>query len=275
MMNDNFVFLVRSKQPGPESAPFNITAHHGVDGRESLMKTSNSLHFLGETSEREVTRPTSNTRKNNPQPKTFRSTRLPSGETVNLSFHDTLDGVGTAFNSLSKSWDGSSSESATSTHRSTFKKPETGLSLGSTGRYGHREKPWVNRHAPSRGILPTTTTDLDILQRTTTTHSDVYSTGRNFHGRTAATSKSRRTPVHLTEADVEDVNTIFTPEATRQVEDWIRSAPGFEGEVIKRMIKSISQSVSRAQTRDGTLSDTSDRVPTPQSQDVSQWSGIQ
>eukprot|EP00056_Hartaetosiga_gracilis_P016269 m.4533 g.4533 ORF g.4533 m.4533 type:complete len:274 (+) comp3912_c0_seq2:279-1100(+) len=273
-MNENFIEYVRTKQSGPQSASFNITADHQSmkEGREHLMKSSNSLHFMGETTEREVARPTSRTRKNNPQPKTFKTQRLPTGETLHLSLHSTLDGVGTAFNSTSRSWDGTS---ATSTHRETFKKPQTNLSLGNTTRYGHRDKHWVNSHTASRGILPTTNTNLDVLQSTTTTTREVYSTGRDFHGRSAGTTKSRRTPVHLTETDKTDVANIFTPEASREVEDWIQSAPGFEGEVIKRMIKSISLNVSRAQTRDGAMSDTSDRVTTPKNENVSQWSGIQ
>lgn len=86
----------------------------------------------------------------------------------------------------------------------------------------------------------------DHLEATTTTNTtarDSFETGTGFSSRFSSTS-SRRAPAAVDRTDLSDIDSVIKGSASGAVESWIRSAPGFEGEVVKRMLRTVSRQVA-------------------------------
>eukprot|EP00045_Choanoeca_perplexa_P010464 m.105804 g.105804 ORF g.105804 m.105804 type:complete len:267 (-) comp15292_c0_seq1:1910-2710(-) len=254
----------------PPSSSGNLTEHVFQTRTSDLMSTTNQINFKGDPEKRPDPRPTSNTRHNNPQAQSFRSQVLPSGEVINVSMRTEVDGRGTAPVGA-----GESDFKPDSTFRSSFKKPSVEpWQQTNTARYGMRDQPWAQTHRASTGIVPTViSTQMDAVTRTTTTTQDSFATGVQYHNRFSATS-SRRAPTAVDDSALESLRCVVKAEALPAMESWLRSAPGFEGEVVKRMISSISRQVT-PQAEPGPLGKTSpqDRVKTPEMAVVSKWGG--
>ena len=241
----------RSRSTPPPGAKHNLTEHVDLEAeRSSLMATTNQLTFAGRAEKRPDARPTSNTRKNNPQPKSFRSTQLPSGRTINVSLHSDADGRG-GLPLGTRSLDLDDGFHADSTFRQSFRAPSTeGSERGNVTRYGQNLQPWSNSFRASRGIVPTINAlDLDVTARTVPTNSDAYASGLSFTNRFSATT-SRRAPAEFGPEDHENLTRVVEADALDFVESWVRSAPGFEGEVVKRMLRDVAKGLAEKERRE-------------------------
>lgn len=256
--------------PPPDSG--NLTEHVFESRTNELMSTTNQLNFKGTQEKRPDARPTSNTRHNNPQPQSFKSQMLPSGEIINVSMKTDIDGRGAVPVGSSISEDPDFKPD--STFRQSFKKPSVEpWQKGTTNRYGMRDQPWANTYKASSGIVPTIIpTQMNSMAQTTTTTHDSFATGTQYTNRFSSTS-SRRAPTQVASEDIEALRSVVKEEAMPAVESWLRSAPGFEGDVIKRMATSVSRQVTPA--NEGPLGATKpqERVKTPNMDIVSKWGG--
>eukprot|EP00730_Choanoeca_flexa_P002280 TRINITY_DN10986_c0_g1_i6.p1 TRINITY_DN10986_c0_g1~~TRINITY_DN10986_c0_g1_i6.p1 ORF type:complete len:270 (+),score=37.41 TRINITY_DN10986_c0_g1_i6:122-931(+) len=257
--------------PPPSSG--NLTEDLFQPRTKDLMSTTNQINFQGAPEKRPDPRPTSNTRHNNPQAQSFRSQVLPSGEVINVSMRTDVDGRGAVpvGSSLSP---GESEFKADSTFRSSFKKPSVEpWQQSNTARYGMREQPWAQTHRASTGIVPTVIpTQMDALAKTTTTTHDSFSTGTQFNNRFSSTS-SRRAPTTVDDAALDSLKSVVKSEALPAIESWLRSAPGFEGEVVKRMINCVSRQVTPQSQGPLGQTEPDKREQTPELDAVSKWGG--
>ncbi|EGD79513.1 hypothetical protein PTSG_10084 [Salpingoeca rosetta] len=131
-----------------------------------------------------------------------------------------------------------------STFRQSFRQPQVeSWQRGNVTRYGQNLQPWANSFRASRGIVPTINAlDLDVTTKTTPTNAEAFATGLQFSNRFSTTS-SRRAPTTLSEDDIANIHRVVAPEAAEALESWLRAAPGFEGEVIKRMLRDVTTSL--------------------------------
>eukprot|EP00049_Salpingoeca_infusionum_P018152 m.355977 g.355977 ORF g.355977 m.355977 type:complete len:278 (+) comp17399_c0_seq1:444-1277(+) len=215
---------------------------------EALMSTTHQMSFKGSSpssDHRRKPRPTSNTRHNNPQSQSFKTAVLPSGQKVNVSLHTSLDGHGGIPVGSGNVAQDDLDFKPDSTFRQSFKKPDPeGWQKGNVARYGHKDSPWAKTHAPSVGIVPSVNhVDLHVTTTTNPTTRDTFATGTQFGSRFSSTS-SRRAPTTMDSTSESQLRNIVTPEAVDAVSAWIKSAPGFEGEVVKRMLQSVTRAMT-------------------------------
>ncbi|EDQ89420.1 uncharacterized protein MONBRDRAFT_37132 [Monosiga brevicollis MX1] len=262
--------------PPPSSG--NLTEHvYQTSAPDEAFTSTSKSTFRGTAERRPDARPTSNTRHNNPQSKSFKSQMLPSGEVINVSVRTDVDGHGGVALGAAGASEPASSFDMDSTFRSSFKKPTVEpWQQSTTSRFGMSQQPWASTHRRAVGIVPSANpTQLDATATTTTTNTDAYATGTQFHSRFSATS-SRRAPTSVDEEALEVLRSVVKEDAMPAVESWLRSAPGFEGEVVKRMMTSVSRAVTPASVDSG-LADpfpaSGDRAATPDMAAVSKWGG--
>lgn len=247
--------------------------------QDDLFVSTTKLSYKGALAgEREHARPSSKTRHNNPHANSFKSRQLPSGQIINVSTgHE-----GPGMSQLTPRGVG---EEAYRTPRSVvgvdYQEPhQSAWQKGNTKRYGSNAQPWANATVPARGIVPqVNSSSLTSLSTAAPTTREAYSGGLEFGG--GAPLSSRRAPSRLDDSDADDIKAIVKDDISAEVESWIERAPGFEGEVVKRMIREVSAKARTPRTEaKAQLGATSPEAgsPTkgagaPQYSFVSSWSG--
>eukprot|EP00050_Salpingoeca_kvevrii_P022942 m.135048 g.135048 ORF g.135048 m.135048 type:complete len:272 (-) comp9880_c1_seq8:428-1243(-) len=260
----------RAKPITPSSTIGSVFSYSGPP--EEMSRSTSSLDFSASyPPRRRSARPTSKTRHNNPHAsKSFQTRQLPNGEFIHVSAHGT-DTNWTRPEGVSEP---TGKQPALSSTRSTYVKhdPE-GWQRGNTSRYGLRDKPWANSASPSVGIVPVVTRDgLGEMSSTLPTTREAYNHSPLFTR--FQPSGTRRSPTKLVSEDADTIRSVVRDECSDVVEDWIRTAPSFEGEVIKRMLRETSAKTrSNLASRSGVDPGQAERVRTPQYDYISDWSG--
>lgn len=199
--------------------------------------TSSKKAFSAESPhEREQARPTSRTRHNNPHAASFRSTQLPSGQLINVSRREESDA---AWSQLSpRGAEGEVFKTPPSVAAGDFGSPSLQpWQKGNTKRYGSNAQPWASTTVPALGIVPQLNKqNLDVLSRTMPTTRETYAAPTDFN----RVPTSRRAPSRVEPETQSEIRTIVRDDISSEVEAWIEGAPGFEGEVVKRMIREVS-----------------------------------
>jgi len=189
-------------------------------------------------------RPTSGSRHHAPHcGTTFRLATLPSGETVNVSATNSgdsrLPGGQTMYTNRVQPL-------GNSVQRSDYTGEHANKHAGNT-RYGLSMKPWVDKAWQSEGVVPVVTGGGDMQHARTLT-----STQDSYRAPFAPMDKSSTRAGHisqggaavLTSINESDILTCVSPRAQELMVHWIQSATGFEGEVIKRFLSSVSNDVA-------------------------------
>lgn len=247
-----------------------LTPQPGEDNDfNDLMRSTTKMNFASAVKgEREQARPSSKTRHNNPQGgRNFQRRTLPSGEVITVATQDVkmTDELRQAA--------ARETEVITSSVREDYKQPVLeSWQKGNTKRFGSNSQPWANSTLAVRGIVPDVSRGaVDRMSDTTTTTQDSFSSTTDFSRFNPA--GGRRAPA-VVDPEAEDaINTVVRPDTADEVASWIKSAPGFEGEVVKRMMRDVA---ARSRGKDtGNLGATSPQ-PSGKEQDykfVSKWAG--
>jgi hypothetical protein len=122
-----------------------------------------------------------------------------------------------------------------------------------TSRFGMSNKPWAAKQQAA-GIVPVIPLTGDLMHhaRTRTSMQDSTRAPHPILDRAAtrAGNIAQGGAAVLTGADEDDIITMVNSEAQHHVAAWLESAPLFEGEVIKRLMRDVS-SVLREQQAGG------------------------
>jgi len=178
---------------------------------------------------------TEGARKHNPHSiQSFRYAVLPSGNTINVTAVDGVDG----FNALRT--DEVPLQTGNSTQRAIYTgKPQVEWQRGNTSRYGLAQQPWVGKSRGSTGIVPT------IVQRdmdhtaTLTTNERVFRSPMTSPCERLTTARNKFM-YNVNGSNVNHVKHVFDDDARTAVMTWIKSAPIDKAEAVLQMIEDVS-----------------------------------
>jgi len=140
-----------------------------------------------------------------------------------------------------------------SVQRSDYTGEGTHQQAGNT-RYGLSMKPWVDKAWQSEGVVPVVTGGTDMQHaRTITSTQDTYRApfAPMDKSSTRAGHISQGGAAVLTSINENDILNAVSPQAQELMVHWIQSATGFEGEVIKRFLSSVSNDLAAMGGGDG------------------------